>query len=396
MIEHRPLGAGPRQVARQAVVVALVHQQRQLPVEQVRDVGHQGFQAVHRKGNVPAVKMPAVQHTLGFGIDNRVVIGTVQFDLDERTQPVQAVGQHAQHMRCAAQRIAILQAMQRGGWRVDGQVLTQPRRHLHLARMRLGGEQALVEVLWIALQRHHIHRGDAGGQLQQVIGAGEGQAGNAGHDRRAVHQRQCFLGAQHQRRPAQFAMHVAGQTALVTEHHLALTGQGRGHVRQWRQITAGTHRAFFRDQRQHVLIDKRLQTLEQFDPYPGNALTQRLQARRQHRAGGLGVEQFAQPAAVKRIQMTRQRLDMLQRHRHHAGIAITGGDAVDHAFLAQQRIKKLRAPGDACAKFIVALQRARCLTIGQGQHVFDTQGAFAEHDRVRSLIRHRTSRMGRN
>jgi predicted trehalose synthase len=47
----------------------------------------------------------------------------------------------------AAQRVAVLQAMQRRGRRVDGQVLAQPRGDLHLPRVRLGGEQALVEVL---------------------------------------------------------------------------------------------------------------------------------------------------------------------------------------------------------------------------------------------------------
>ena len=50
----------------------------------------------------------------------------------------------------AAQRIAVLQAMQRCGRRVDGQVLAQPRGDLHLPRVRLGGEQTLVEVLRVA------------------------------------------------------------------------------------------------------------------------------------------------------------------------------------------------------------------------------------------------------
>jgi hypothetical protein len=85
--------------------------------------------------------------------------------------------------------------------------------------VRLGGEQALVEVLRVALQRDHVERGDARGQLQQVVGAGEGQAGQAGHHRGAVHQRQGFLGPQHQRGPAQFAVHVGGLAAFATEQH---------------------------------------------------------------------------------------------------------------------------------------------------------------------------------
>ncbi|MNF96344.1 hypothetical protein D3C84_791310 [compost metagenome] len=141
----------------------------------------------------------------------------------------------------AAQGITVLQAMQWCGRRVDGQVLAQPRGDLHLPRVRLGGEQALVEVFRIALQGDHIQRRDAGGQLQQVVGAGVGQAGEAGHDRGTVHQRQGFLGTQHQWLPAELAVHVRGGAALTVEQHVTLAGQGRGHIGQRRQVTAGAH-----------------------------------------------------------------------------------------------------------------------------------------------------------
>jgi hypothetical protein len=68
----------------------------------------------------------------------------------------------------------------------------------------------------------------------------------------------------------------------------------------------------------------------------------------------LGVEQFAQAATVEGVQMTRQRFDVMQRHRHHAGVAVAGGHAVDHAFLVQQRVEELRALGDALAERGVA------------------------------------------
>ncbi|MNG38569.1 hypothetical protein D3C84_1263280 [compost metagenome] len=73
-------------------------------------------------------------------------------------------------MRCTAQRVAVLQAVQRRGWRVDGQVLAQPGGYLHLPWMRFGGEQALIEVFRVAFQRQHIERADARGQLEQVLG----------------------------------------------------------------------------------------------------------------------------------------------------------------------------------------------------------------------------------
>src|SRR3546814_3727905 len=51
----------------------------------------------HGKGDMPAVEMSAVQYALGFGVDDRVVVGAVELDFDERAQPAQAVGQHAEH-----------------------------------------------------------------------------------------------------------------------------------------------------------------------------------------------------------------------------------------------------------------------------------------------------------
>jgi hypothetical protein len=85
----------------------------------------------------------------------------------------------------------------------------------------------------------------------------------------------------------------------------------------------------------------------------------------------------------------------MQRHRHHAGVAVAGGHAVDHAFLVQQGIEELRALGDALAVRGVACNCGR-LTVGQGQHVFDAQRAFAEGYRLKGWRRHRSSRKGKS
>ncbi|MMZ66282.1 hypothetical protein D1872_287660 [compost metagenome] len=96
------------------------------------------------------------------------------------------------------------------------------------------------------------------------------------------------------------------------------------------------------------------------------------------------------------VEVTRQGLYVMQRHRDHAGIAVTGGHAVDHAFLVQQRIEEPRALGDALAIVGVALQLHGRLTVGQGQHVFDAQRAFAEGYRLMGWRRHRSSRKGKS
>ncbi len=144
------------------------------------------------------------------------------------------------------------------------------------------------------------------------------------------------------------------------------------------------------------MFEKGLEALQQFHSHSRHAVAQRLQTRRQHRAGGLGVEQLAQAATVERIQVTRQGLDVVQRHSDHAGVAVTGGHAVDHAFLVQQGIEELRTLGNALAKRRVILQLRRCLTVGKGQHVFNAQGAFAEGYRLKSGHRHRSSRKGKS
>ncbi len=299
-------------------------------------------------------------------------------------------------MRRAAQRVAILQAVQGRSRRIDGQVFAQPGGDLELAGVRLGGEQALIEVLRIALHGDHVHRGDARGQLEQVLGARVGQAGQAGHHRRAVHQCQGFLGTQHQRGPAQLAMHVRSTAALASEQHLALARQGGGDVRQRGQVAAGADRTFLRDQRQHVMREERLQAFEQLQTHAGNALAQRLQASGEHRTGGVRFEQLAQAAAVEGEQMPGQRLDLVQRNRHHAGVAVTGGHAVDHPFAVQQRVEELRAAGDALAERVVVLQLRGCLLASQGHHLFQAQGRGAKDYGFRICCRHAVSRRQRS
>jgi len=142
--------------------------------------------------------------------------------------------------------------------------------------------------------------------------------------------------------------------------------------------------------------NKSLQTFQQLDAHSGHAVAQRLQACSEHGAGGLGVEQLAQPAAVKGVEVARQRFNMLQRHRHHARITVAGGHAVDDAFLVQQRVEKACALGDALAIVGVVLQTGRRLTIGQGQHVFNAQRGLAEGYWLMRMRRHRSSRKGKN
>ena len=197
-----------------------------------------------------------------------------------------------------------------------------------------------------------------------------------------------------QRRPAQLAVYLGGAAAFAPIHHLSLASQGRRDIGQRCEVTAGADRAFFGDQWQHVMLKERLHALEQLDAYPRHAVRQRTQAGGQDRARGFRVEQLAQAAAVKGEQMLRQGLDLVQRYRHHTGIAIAGGHAVDHTFAVEQGVEKLCTAGDPFAERRVGLQPGGRTALGHGQQVLDAQVVFAK-DHGLSVV-HGCPRKGRS
>ncbi len=276
MVDGGALAGHAGQVGRQALAVAGVDQQRHLAVQQVGEVGHRVLHAVHGKGDVATVEVAAMQHTLAFGVDDGVVVGAVQLILDAVAEERQRVRQHADHVRRAADRITVLQALA-VAFQLAGvlQVLAQPGRHVLHAGMRLHREQGFVEVVVVAVQRERGQRRDARDQARQVIGAVPGQAGQAGHYRGAVHQCKGFLGAQHQWLPAELTVHLGTVAALPLVHHFTFTGQGRGDVGQGRQVATGAHRAFFGDQRQDVVGQEVAQALQQHQAHTRYAMAQR-------------------------------------------------------------------------------------------------------------------------
>jgi len=144
------------------------------------------------------------------------------------------------------------------------------------------------------------------------------------------------------------------------------------------------------------VLEKGLHTLEQLDAHARNAVGQRAQARGEHGAGRFGIQQLDQAAAVEGEQVLRQRLDLRQRHRHHAGVAVAGGHTVDHPFAVEQGIEELGAAGNALAKAVVGLQACRCAAFGHGQHVLDAQMVLAKDHGFRCGVVHVRSRKGRS
>ncbi len=251
------------QVGGQAVIVAWVCHQRELSVEQVSHAGHRRLQAVHREGDMAAVEMTAVQHALFVRIDQRIVVGAVQLGFDPLPRPIQRVFQNADHMRRAAQRIAVLQPV-RVARRVHvAKPAADRRSRTQLARMRFRRKKRRVEVIGIAIGRRDRAGGDRAAQPRQLARALPGQAGQACHHRGAVHDGQRLLRAQTQRRAPQLSQRIGRGHPPAFHHDVALAAQHRGDIGQRRQVAAGTDRTFGRDARQHIVRQQGSQLFQQ-------------------------------------------------------------------------------------------------------------------------------------
>ena len=141
-------GVGARhQVRGQAVARPGVAEQRELAVEEVGDVRDGGLEPVHRERDVAAVEVAAVEDVAGVGVDERVVVRAVDLDLERAPHGGQRVEQHADHVRRAADRVAVLDAPRGAAARgVVLEVRADPARAQRLSRVRLRREDARVEV----------------------------------------------------------------------------------------------------------------------------------------------------------------------------------------------------------------------------------------------------------
>ena len=99
-------------------------------------------------------------------------------------------------MRRAAQRVPVLQS---GGTRSVGirafEIGAYPGAAAHLSGVRLGAEQASIEVLAVAVGHVDQYRGDRRCQPSQSQGLAVSETGERGHDARPVHQRQTLFPA---------------------------------------------------------------------------------------------------------------------------------------------------------------------------------------------------------
>ena len=96
------------QVGGQPRVELLVDEQLELPVQEIAEVGERHLERVHRLPDVTAVEVATALDPLAPHVEQRVVIGGVDLRPDPLLHPVEHVTQHARHVGCAADRVAVL------------------------------------------------------------------------------------------------------------------------------------------------------------------------------------------------------------------------------------------------------------------------------------------------
>ncbi len=316
----------------------------------------------------------------GIRIDERIIVGAVELVFDIAPDPGHRVLRHADHVRRAADRVAVLQPVS-AGVVPAGQVFAQPRGDIGLSGMGLGLEDGRVEVSGAAVERDRGQRRQAGRQADQVLGAGVGQAGQPRHHRRAVHQRQSLLGRQLERGMPQRPPYIAGCPHLAIEQDVALAHQRRGDIGQRCEVAAGAHRTLRRNARQDVVVDQVGQALQQRITHARIAMGQRVQPRRDD-GQRFGRGQVApHPATVVARELQRQRLHQGRWNADFAGVAVSGIDAVDRCALCQLLLQEAGTAFDAIPPCLVAVQGNRCLPSRDGDDRLDGQMAIAEADR---------------
>ncbi len=334
MINGRARSLHAGEIGRQAIVVTAIDQQGHLAIEQIGQIRNGIFHAVHRKRDMAAIEMPAVQNALALGIDDRIIVGAIEFVFDRLAQPRQRIRQNADHVRRTTDRIAVLQTLAVARRLIARQILAQPCSHALLARMRLDRKQSRIEMVGVAVQRKRCERGNPRGQPGQVLGARIRQTGQRRHHRSAVHDRQPFLRPQAQRRNASVGQRLRRRHLHAVAPHFALAAQYRGKIRQGREIAAGADRTFGRYQRQQSAFKQSGNLFQQFDADAGVTLAQRRKPRCHHRPCLGRIEIFTQSAAMVGVQMVRQFGHQFRRHRDRARIAITGSHTINRAVFA--------------------------------------------------------------
>ncbi|MBA7609554.1 hypothetical protein ES703_16745 [subsurface metagenome] len=163
----------------------------------------------------------------------------------------------------------------------------------------------------------------------QVVQPDPSQHSQGGGNLSAVDEGQTFLGLEDQGLQSQMLQGFRRRDGLAGQNHLPLAHQAKGHMRQGRQITAGSHRALGRDDRQDITVKKRPQLLYDFQTYSTVPLGQGDNFQQHGQADHICIQRRTDTDGMGSDEITLQCLVLVISDPHAAQLAETGVDAVD-------------------------------------------------------------------
>ena len=235
------------------------------------ELGDGYLELVHLERHVVAVEVAAVVDVPRVGVDQRIVVGRVDFVHEDALGVVDGFEHGAQHLRHAAERVvglhlvpehvlavgavvelglAVAQAAAAGGY------LPHALGHGLLAGLEaLPVELGCHEVVVGAGHLVHQHRG-AQAPVEQAPRRADAHYADAGHHRRAVDKRQAVATAHRERLYAEATHHVEARLPASLVAHLALADERQGYVGQLHKVAAGAHAAVLRHVGRYVIVDE--------------------------------------------------------------------------------------------------------------------------------------------
>ncbi len=363
-----------RQAADQRVDQAI-----QAPLGDPAQLGHGDRQQVGGHRHRFAVGIGLGYHPVGFRRtqQQRVVGGRVEFGLYLPRRVGQLVTAGAMDLRYRADAQGILGADAAGvlqylaASQQGSQIGGDP---LHPG-MRLERNDLGVERRQLAAQGLEAHRPDHVGPLRQALRVVQGQAGEAGHARRAVDQAEPVLGSQAHRRQAFRRQRGGGRHDAAAVADLADAEQGDADVRHVGQVA---HRALGRHLRGNAVVEQRQQSFHQRTVEPGLALAVVGDGGTDDRPGLFVAQRLADPAGMAEQGVARQLGELLAFQQDVAQRAEAGTDAVGTLAVGDDTADDGAGVVDPCPGRRRQFQ-ARTVP-GHRDQFLPTQRAVAEHD----------------
>ena len=320
-------------------------------------------------------KLPPERISPVGGEHERVVGDGGQLALQGGAGVVQAVGDRAEHLRRAAQRVGILHPAAvgvRGDDRRAVEQAPQPPGHVRLPRLAAQVVQPRVERHGGALERLERQRDGDDRGVEDAPGLAQGQPAGGGHQVRAVDQGEPLLGGEHDGLEARARQRRRAGHPLAGELGLALADQHEREVRERREVARGADRPAARDHRDDAALQQPEQQLDQLHADARVPPPQRRREQQHHAAHDLGLERRARPDGVRAQQVDLQLGRVGGVDPHGRELAEAGGDAVDHA-ARRHRLLDHRAPGGDPLAVGGLQRRGRAaagdgLQLGEGRH----------------------------